>query len=228
MVLDDELISSKASDVENKLVTGHKSGGGEPCCDVLCDSFFQFMLEIRIHMIVDSQIDNMEKLLDNLPPVDNNESSHGGPIIACDRGYGKKKVIERFAKRNFKVNTIANALGSEHPIIASSKLDAYREKIHLYNIAHTDRNNESSAEYIDKVLESNLKEFDLGVAEFALSDKETLLLGPEVIVCQHTSMPPSFAHAYHDIYDKKVAQKILRFTLLFCMGFLDLKNYSGI
>ena len=112
VVLDDELIASKASDVENKLVTDRKSGGEGPCCDVICDSFFQFMLGMRIRTIADSQIDNMEKLMDTLPPVDNNENSSSGPIIACDRGYGKKKVIELLAKRNFKVITIANAMRS--------------------------------------------------------------------------------------------------------------------
>jgi hypothetical protein len=146
-------------------------------------------------------------------------------LLACDRGYGKKKVIEILAKRNFKVITIANAMGSEHALISFSVVDAYREKIHLCNVTNAGRNNESSEDYIDGVLESNLEEFDLGGAEFMLSNKETLLLGPEIKVCQHASIPSLFASVFHDIYRKEVVQKI--YGSLF-MGFHELKNYSGI
>jgi hypothetical protein len=52
------------------------------------------MSGMRIRTTADSQMDNLEKLLDYLPPVDNNEFSMNGPILGCDRGYGKKKVIE--------------------------------------------------------------------------------------------------------------------------------------
>ncbi len=86
----------------------------------------------------------------------------------------------------------------------------------MYNITNAGRNNKSSADYIDGVLESNSEEFELDVAEYMLSDKETLLLGPEVIVCQNTSMPSLFAYAFNDIYNKKAAQNILCF---FVYGF---------
>jgi hypothetical protein len=182
------------------------------------------MLVMRIHTIANLQIDNMEKLLDNLSPVDNNESSHSGLIIACDRVYGKKKVIELLAKRNFKIITIANALGSEYPVIASNVVAAYRKKIHLYNITNAGRNNESSVDYINGVLESNLEEFDLAVAEFTLSDKETLLLGPEVIVCQHISMPSLLM----PIMEYMTRKWLSKFYASLFMCFLDLKNYSRI
>ncbi len=68
--------------------------------------------------------------------------------------------------------TIANALESEHKSIASGVIDAYKDKIHLYNITNAGINNESFTDYIDCVLEKNLEEFNLGVAEFTLSDKE--------------------------------------------------------
>jgi hypothetical protein len=77
----------------------------------------------------------MERLLDFLPTMDSNESSKSDPIINCDRGYGKKKVIELLAKRNFKVITIANAVRSEHPIIAFIVVDTYKGK-HLYSITN--------------------------------------------------------------------------------------------
>jgi hypothetical protein len=37
-VLNDKMISSKASDVEHKKVSDRKSGGEGPTCDCFCDS----------------------------------------------------------------------------------------------------------------------------------------------------------------------------------------------
>jgi hypothetical protein len=88
-VLDDELIASKADDVEHKIISDRKSGGEGPTCDCICDSYFQFFLAMRVRSTGDSQIYNVKKLLDTLPPVDNNELSKLGPILACE-GMGRK------------------------------------------------------------------------------------------------------------------------------------------
>jgi hypothetical protein len=49
-VLDDELISSKASDIEHKVVSDRKSGGEGPTCDCVCvcDSYVLLMLGMRV------------------------------------------------------------------------------------------------------------------------------------------------------------------------------------
>jgi hypothetical protein len=74
-VLDDELIASKAEDVELKILSTRKSGGEGPTCDCICDSYFQFVLAMRVQSTGDSQMYNVGKLLHTLPPIDNNELS---------------------------------------------------------------------------------------------------------------------------------------------------------
>ena len=128
-VLDDELIASKADDVEHKILSDRKSGGEGPTCDCICDSYFQFVLGMRVRSTGDSQMYNVEKLFDTLPTVDNNELSSLGPILACDRGYGKKSAVDLFASKKFKVIAVANAMGSEHPFVGSSTADVYSKKI---------------------------------------------------------------------------------------------------
>ncbi len=59
IVLDDELIASKAVDVKNKLITDHKIGREGLCCDVICNSFVQSILVVRIRTIVDSKLENL-------------------------------------------------------------------------------------------------------------------------------------------------------------------------
>jgi hypothetical protein len=101
-------MSSKASDIEHKLVSDRKSGGEGPTCDCFCDSYVQLMLGMRLRLSVDKQLYNVEKLLDTLPAVAPNPAFAFGPILACDCGYGKKTTVEMFGRCNFKVIAIAN------------------------------------------------------------------------------------------------------------------------
>jgi hypothetical protein len=210
-VLDDELIASKADDVEHKILSDRKSGGEGPTCDCICDSYFQFVLAMRIRSTGDSQIYNVEKLLDTLPPVDNNELPNLGPILACDRGYGKKSAVEMFASKNYKVIAIANAMGSEHPFVSYSTVTAYVRKIREHNILKKTTESDSHEENYSGVLDTNIQSFEDTIAPYALSDDQDTLLGPEVRVAQHSATPSLYAYAYRDIFDKKIAQKLLRF-----------------
>jgi hypothetical protein len=56
---------------------------------VICDSVLQMVLGMRLWTVSDSQIENIQKLIDTLPPVEENHVSELGLIIACDWGYGK-------------------------------------------------------------------------------------------------------------------------------------------
>jgi hypothetical protein len=55
LVLDDEMIGSKAEDVETKLDSDRKAAGEEPTCNCVCNTFFQFVLGIHIKTFADSQ-----------------------------------------------------------------------------------------------------------------------------------------------------------------------------
>jgi len=83
---------------------------------------------MRIKTVVDSQLLNVQKLLDYLPSVDNNVHSMLGLLMVCDRGCGKKSIIALLMQRNFKVITIASKIGSEHPIVGSTVVKSYVEK----------------------------------------------------------------------------------------------------
>jgi hypothetical protein len=219
-VLDDEMIGSKALDVETKIVSDCKAVGEGPTCDCICDSFFQFVLGIRIKTVADSQLVNVEKLLDYLPPVDENVQSMLGPFIACDRGYGKKSIMSLLASKNYKVITIASKIGSENPIVGSSAVESYIDKIKRNLLSNTQQ---SIADLQDAygVLQIDVELFQQNIEEFTISDDPTQLLGPEIIVAEHKHTPTLYAFAYRNVYDKKVEQKLLRF---FIYGFPNL-NY---
>ena len=47
-MLDDELISLKAVDIEVKTLSSRKSGKEDSTVDVICDSFFQLIAGMRL------------------------------------------------------------------------------------------------------------------------------------------------------------------------------------
>ncbi len=61
--------------------------------------------------------------MDRFPQVEPNSNSSLGPILVMDRGFGKLKLVLSLSAKNFKILTIAAALGSEHPIVPSSAQD---------------------------------------------------------------------------------------------------------
>jgi hypothetical protein len=212
LVLDDGMIGSKAGDVETKIVSDRKAAGKGPTCDCICDSFFQFVLGFRIKTVADSQSVNVQKLLDYLPSIDENRNSMLGPFIACDRGYSKKSIITLLASRHYKVITIASKIGLEHPIVGSSVVDFYIEKIKNSQLNATQQ---SMSDFLDNygVLQSDVNSFLDNVKVFTISDDPTHLLGLEVIVAENREVPTLCPFAYPDIYDKKVEQKLLRFFI---------------
>ena len=51
---DDELIASKASDVELHMLSDHNTGGEGSTVHCLCDSFFQLVISMRLQTLDDS------------------------------------------------------------------------------------------------------------------------------------------------------------------------------
>jgi hypothetical protein len=82
------------------------------------------MLSMKVRTSGDTQLFNLEKLLDTLHAVAPNATSAFGPMLACDRGYGKKTTVEMFVKWNFH-----NSIGSEHPIVGTSAVKECNQKI---------------------------------------------------------------------------------------------------
>jgi hypothetical protein len=204
-VLDDELLPSKATDLESKTLCSRKTGKEGSTADIICDSFLQIVLGMRLRTSSDTQLENVEKLLDTFPPIEENRLSDFGPLLACDRGYGKKKVIQLFAKKHYKVITVCAAAGSEHPIVPTSVVNAYHKKL----LSQQSEENmvlqqDDDSEMIDSL--SN-------ISQWTIADNEDVLLGPEIKVAMDAEVEQLYAIAYRDIFDKKIAQKILRFFI---------------
>jgi hypothetical protein len=100
-VLDDESIASKREDVESKLLSDKKSGKEGPATDVISDSFFQIILGMQLRTVGESQLVNVEKLLETMPAIGADyHASMNGPIMAFDQGYGKVSFINLLMHRN--------------------------------------------------------------------------------------------------------------------------------
>jgi hypothetical protein len=207
------MIGSKANDVESKLLSDWKSAGEGPTCDCLCDTFFQFVLGMRIKTVSDSQVKNVEKLLDYLPTIDENMNSMLGPLLACNRGYGKKSILGLLASKHYKVIMIASKIGSEHPIVGSSIVESYIEKIERNNLSN------SGISTIDLqsnygVLQSTAESFRDSYQQITMCDNSGLLLRPEAMVAQHREKPTLYAFGYRDIYDKKWSKSYCDFLFM--------------
>jgi len=118
-VLDDEFVSSKAVDIEVKMLSSRKRGKEGSTVDVICDSFFQLIVGMWFRISSDTQEGNVKQLLSTLPRTNNSYDSPLGPILACDRGY-RKLSLKFFMEQNFKIITVCAAVGSGHPIVTQS------------------------------------------------------------------------------------------------------------
>jgi len=201
LVLDDELISSKGEDIESKLLSDRKAGKEGPATDVISDSFFQILFGMRLRTIGESQLVKVENLLGTMPAIGADyRSSMNGPIIAFDRGYGKVSFISLLVRRNYKVITIANSVGSEHPFVGQSVIDALRKKV-------VTSHPQIGLDAFENMLHVN------NVNDFIIQDIDNILLGPEVRVARSVDDNLFHAVAIRDIFDKKVQQKILCFFI---------------
>ncbi len=68
------MISSKASEIDHKVVSERKHGVEGPTCNCFCDSHVQVLLGRRVRSSGDMQMYNVDELLDTLPTVASNTS----------------------------------------------------------------------------------------------------------------------------------------------------------
>ncbi len=89
--------------MESKLLSDRKSGKERPATDVISDCFFQIILRMQLRTIGESQLVNVENMLDTMPAIGVDfHASMNGPIIAFDRGYGKVFFINLLMQRNYR------------------------------------------------------------------------------------------------------------------------------
>ncbi len=82
--LDDQLLPSKATDLESKTLCSSKTGKEGSTSEITCDSFLQVVLGMRLRTSSETQLENVEKLLDSFPHIEENRLSEFGPLLACD------------------------------------------------------------------------------------------------------------------------------------------------
>ena len=106
LVVDDELVSSRASDVEAKAYTVRKAGKDGPISDAMAESMICLLLGMRLRVTGESQRDNVAELLKTAPAV-TYQCHH--PKFATDRGYTNEALITEGGLERFDVTAICNA-----------------------------------------------------------------------------------------------------------------------
>ena len=89
--LDDELVGSRAQDVEFKTLSQRKAGKEGPVSDCIACSFTHVMYGMRLCIRGEKEIDNVTKLIDTMPKLTHSEHKMG---VTFDRGYGKLKMVK--------------------------------------------------------------------------------------------------------------------------------------
>jgi hypothetical protein len=88
----------KTVDIEGKTMLTLKSGKEGITVDVLCDSFFQLTIGMKLHAPSKTQKSIVKQLFPLLPKSSHPYSSPSTSIIACDQGYNKMNVRNVFWK----------------------------------------------------------------------------------------------------------------------------------
>ena len=96
LVIDDELISSRAQDVESTTVSNRKAGKEGPVSDCLVCSLTSVLYGMMLCVKGVTQEENVALLLSNLPHL---TSSHDKVRLTFDRGYGKMPFVEEHARK---------------------------------------------------------------------------------------------------------------------------------
>ncbi len=167
---------------------------------------------MHLRTTADTQQGNLGKIMDRFPQVEPNSTSSLGPVLVMDRGFGKLKLVLALGAKNFEILTISAALGSKHPIVPSSAQESYIEKLRKH---YNDNNYDSSDEEQNQLLHvvNAEEEFKKNLRPWTISEDSNVLLGPEVMLASNIEDSSLVVVAIQDIFDKKIAQKIIRFSL---------------
>ncbi|KAG7372878.1 hypothetical protein IV203_033602 [Nitzschia inconspicua] len=190
IVVDDELIASRASDVEQKVVSNRKVGKEGPVADCIACALSSVLLGMRLRVKNDPE--NVEQLLHTLPL----STASGNDLeVAFDRGYGKLSSVEAIASRNLHVVTVAGTLGSRHPFNTPD------EWISTLNKWKTKRG----------VDQQKILSWTLLCENWNLRGDP--MLGEEVRIAERTKVveKPIYAIALREVFDRKNPVKYLKF-----------------
>ena len=123
LVVDDELISSRAKDVETKTLSDRKVGKEGTVIDCVSCSLTNILYGSRLRVKGVSQADTVYTLIGTLPSLDMKSR------LTFDRGYGKLPFCEEIIARGLHVSTFATTRGSRHPFIPSEEIEIYKQRL---------------------------------------------------------------------------------------------------
>jgi hypothetical protein len=126
LVLDDELVGSRAADVESQNHSERKAGKDGPVADAIADSHLGVNYGFRLRLSGETTIENIEQLLTRLPTL---KSIQHDVEITFDRGYGKVAVLLSVGAKGYSMRTVACEVGSKHPFIKSADEVNFKETL---------------------------------------------------------------------------------------------------
>ena len=108
LVIDDELISSCAKDVESKTLSNRKAGKEGPVSDCIACSVTNVLFGLRLRVSGVNQTTNVNNLLWTLPKI---TSAKHHVRLTFDRGYGKLPFVENSTKKSMMYAPLPTHLG---------------------------------------------------------------------------------------------------------------------
>lgn len=206
IVVDDELIGSRAGDVELKTLSARKAGKDGPVADCVGCGMTAMVLGMRLRVKGEAQEDNVTKLLSTLPEITSAEQSLR---VHFDRGYGKMQLVLFIASRLYDISTIASKTGSRHPFILYAEYEAQEKRWDSSVSRRTNSTNSSK-----KITPAQVADAKQLMKPWVLDGKD--LSGSNARVAKKTltfngTKTTVYATAIRDCYDKKVPVKDIRF-----------------
>ena len=191
LVIDDELIGSRAKDVECKALSHRKAGKEGPAADAVACSFTSVLFGMRLRVRGEKIEDNIHELIDTIPPITSNDEKIR---LTFDRGYGTMRFIEKMTEKKYDITTIATTVGSRHPFLMKKEGDKFLEDCK----ARGDTIDEMVEKY--KLFDHWLCDMDDMFGSRIRTAKKTLGNGKTV-----------FAYAINELFDPSVDEKVIRF-----------------
>ncbi len=190
-VVDDELIPSRAGDVERKAVTNRKAGKEGPVADCIACSQTSVIFGMRLRVQGETEEHNVSELLKCLPSF---EGQGNNATTTFDRGHGKMNFVEAVSALGANVLTIAATVGSRHPFIADEEIEDHRKK-------------QSAKKVATAIVTQRLE----AVKNWVVSSTEQL--GAEARIAKKPLDNGKNLHAtiVRDVFDRKADSKLIRF-----------------
>ncbi len=190
LVVDDELVPSRAGDVELKTVSNRKSGKEGPIADCIACSQTSVVFGMKLRTKGITQENNVQDLLSNLPNMEQGSNT----TITFDRGYGKMNFVLAVAAVGFNVWTVAATVGSRHPFIADDEIKEFKKRLVAKKV---------EAREIDRRMQL--------VSDWVVDGAESLGSEARVAKKQLPNHQWLCATAARDVFDRKADSKSLRF-----------------